>query len=437
MLSIYKISTRAFNLCLLTVVVSAILINSTRGETLKELIVPLLESHNLVVASENDLKASKERLKVSRGAWFPTATVTTHYGKEKQNKTSGTDDTDLISRQADLTVNQLLWDFGSTNSIVKAADYGVKSSDYLLESTKQDLILRGATAYLNVIRTWRGLGYARQSELNIKKQTELENSLVKKGAGISSDALQAKATLSGAQARRVGAEGALAVARNAYRSVFQSDPSNFKNLKVPKLIKNIIPKTIDDAVKIALRGNPKLRASDMGAAIALETINSTKSSSFYPKFDVIASTLYKHNAGGAIGHQEDRSLKVQMSFPFNLGFTAINTLKAAKNDATSASLKVGETRDLIEQLVRDSWANLKTARSTRWFLRNQATISSEFLELARKERKLGNRSLLDVLNGETALINAQSDASSAEVDVIIARFTLINALGRLNPNALK
>ena len=158
MLSIYKISTRAFNLCLLTVVVSAILINSTRGETLKELIVPLLESHNLVVASENDLKASKERLKVSRGAWFPTATVTTHYGKEKQNKTSGTDDTDLISRQADLTVNQLLWDFGSTNSIVKAADYGVKSSDYLLESTKQDLILRGATAYLNVIRTWRGLG---------------------------------------------------------------------------------------------------------------------------------------------------------------------------------------------------------------------------------------------------------------------------------------
>ena len=186
-----------------------------------------------------------------------------------------------------------------------------------------------------------------------------------------------------------------------------------------------------------MRGNPKLRASDMGAAIALETINSTKSSSFYPKFDVIASTLYKHNAGGAIGHQEDRSLKVQMSFPFNLGFTAINTLKAAKNDATSASLKVGETRDLIEQLVRDSWANLKTARSTRWFLRNQATISSEFLELARKERKLGNRSLLDVLNGETALINAQSDASSAEVDVIIARFTLINALGRLNPNALK
>ena len=104
---------------------------------------------------------------------------------------------------------------------------------------------------------------------------------------------------------------------------------------------------------------------------------------------------------------------------------------------TSASLRVAETRDLIEQSVRDAWANLKTAKSTRWFLRNQATISSEFLELARKERKLGNRSLLDVLNGETALTNAQSDASAVEVDVLIARFTLINAIGRLKLNALK
>ena len=86
----------------------------------------------------------------------------------------------------------------------------------------------------------------------------------------------------------------------------------------------------------------------------------------------------------------------------------------------------------IEQLVRDAWANLATSKATLGFLSNQASISSEFLELARKERKLGNRSLLDVLNGETALINANSDATSAEADVAIATFTLLNAMGRLN-----
>ena len=42
--------------------------------------------------------------------------------------------------------------------------------------------------------------------------------------------------------------------------------------------------------------------------------------------------------------------------------------------------------------------------------------------MARKERELGRRSLLDLLNGEVALINAQSDAAAARVDEVIAAY---------------
>jgi len=47
---------------------------------------------------------------------------------------------------------------------------------------------------------------------------------------------------------------------------------------------------------------------------------------------------------------------------------------------------------------------------------------------------LGNRSLIDVLAGETALINASSDAASADTDVAIAVFTLINVIGAITPD---
>jgi adhesin transport system outer membrane protein len=125
-----------------------------------------------------------------------------------------------------------------------------------------------------------------------------------------------------------------------------------------------------------------------------------------------------------------------MTFPFNLGFTAINTLKAVKSDALAANSQVGETRDMIEQLVRDTWANMNTSKITYKFMANQAVISAEFLELARKERKAGNKTLLDVLTGETGLINAQADATSAETDVLISTFTLLNAMGRLTLNVI-
>ena len=64
-------------------------------------------------------------------------------------------------------------------------------------------------------------------------------------------------------------------------------------------------------------------------------------------------------------------------------------------------------------------------------MRNLADIAAEFLELARKERQLGKRSLIDVLAGETNLINSQSDAASAESDVIIASISLLSVMGQL------
>ena len=169
----------------------------------------------------------------------------------------------------------------------------------------------------------------------------------------------------------------------------------------------------------------------------MESVNVAKATSFFPKFDFTAATGWKDNDGGTIGHQEDRSAKFQMTFPFNLGFTAINTLKSAKYGVSAIDSQVGELRDVTENMVRDSWANMATAKATHSFMANQAAISSEFLELARKERKAGNKTLLEVLGGETALINAKSDAASAETDVFLAAFSLLGAMGVLDLNVLE
>ena len=418
-------------------IVAFCLSGPVHAESLTELIPSLLKSHNLVKASEADLDAATNRVRETLGGWFPTLNVTAHYGRELQNKPEGTDDTEFVTREADFSVKQLVWDFGATNARVRATEFTRDSVKHTLESIKQDLILRAVTAFMNVKRTADVLALARKSEANIKKQTELEDALVKRGAGLSSDVLQAKATLSGAQARRVQAQGALAVARNAYRAVFHTDTADINGMKKPELPEDLIPPSLKDAIELALNENPKLLTADAGARVAKETIKATKSSSFYPTIEAVAEAKLKEDAGGTAGNQQEQVAKIQMSFPFNLGFTAINTLKAAEGDATSAAKRLGESKDLTEQQVRDSWDNLKTAKNTADFLRNQADIQSEFLALARKERQLGNRSLIDVLSGETAFINATSDATSAETDVAIAVFTLLNNMGRLNLDAIR
>jgi len=59
------------------------------------------------------------------------------------------------------------------------------------------------------------------------------------------------------------------------------------------------------------------------------------------------------------------------------------------------------------------------------------------LELAKKERKMGTRSLLDVLNGEVNYINAQGNAIAAKEDTKIAAFNLLFTMGRIHLDLFK
>jgi len=417
------------------VVSVALWTGSAPAQSLSKLAPNLLQNDGLVRAAQADLDGAKERARVSLGSWFPNLTVTGSYGHEVQ-KPELADDTTIVPRDLNFSVTQLFWDFGATNSGLRSARFVIEQADAALAAARQDILLQAVTAYINVMKAQERLNFAIQSEDNVKKQTELENALVERGAGFSTDVLQAKVQLAGAQARRVVAEGALANSRNAYREVFKTNPGPIKDMMKPVLPLDLLPVSIQDAVIAALRLNPQLRASRVANFIAREDVKSTRASQFFPKIEGVAETKFKNDIGGTIGDERETLAKVQMTWPFNLGFTAVNTLRASEKGALATENRFSDAEGLIEQQVRDSWDNLDTAKKNAALLQNQANIAAEFLEQARKERKLGRRSLLDVLNGETVLINANSDASSAEADVAIAGFTLLSATGRLNVDAV-
>jgi adhesin transport system outer membrane protein len=275
-----------------------------------------------------------------------------------------------------------------------------------------------------------------RSEDNIKKQTELENARVSRGAGFSTDVLQAKTQLAGAQARRVQAEGALRVARNGYRAVFYADPGPVSEMSKPTLPVHLLPATVEEAVSVAFQQNPQLRVTALASDIARETIVSTQSTGYYPRIDAIGELKYSEDEGGTLGHQNEQLAKIQLTWPFNLGFTAANSVRAARSDFVATQERYADARDLVEEQARNAWENLRTARENAELLMNQANIAAEFLELARKERQLGRRSLLDVLAAETTLVIASSEAASAETDVSIALFTLLNAMGLLDQSVI-
>ncbi len=407
------------------------------AETLYDTIIILIDSHKRVAAAKSDLAAAQERANMTVGEWFPTLGVTANYGYEYQRKGQGSADTSLPPRNVELSLSQLLWDWGATNSTIHRAQLEVEQSKLSLRSARQSVILEAISGYLEVLRQTRIVAFAKGSVANIKHQADLEDSKVLRGSGLATDVLQAKTQLAGAEATVVQAEGALQNSKNRYKAVFNMFPANIKKMKRPRLPTEVLPNSLEESLEIAFKENPQLLASTISAELARNDVKKTTAEEFGPKINASLDKKWKHDDGGTIGGKQETLAKIELTYSLNLWLTSINSLRASQKTLSASESRYRDTFNLIEEQVRNAWANLKTSKRNAERLQNQANIAAEFLELARKERQLGNRSLIDVLAGETALISAQSDAASAETDIALATFRLLSSIGRLDEKSLK
>jgi outer membrane protein, adhesin transport system len=407
------------------------------AQSLYDNLVELVRNQKQVKAAEADLEAAKERAEAAWKKWYPELSVTGSYGTEKQNKPTGTADTEGVPREVDVKITQQLWDFGSTNAGIRRSRLESDRARANLAAARQNIVLQGIDAHMSLIRAKKVLGFADGSVANIKRQAELEDSRVQRGGGFTTDVLQAKTQLAGAEARRTNFAAAFQNAINNYRRYFKREPGKVEDMQDPRVPFELLPKSLDEVIGIAVENNPSLRASRIDADILRETISQVRADEFFPTLNATAEEKRKQDVGGTLGSQNEQIFKIELSYSLNLGLTERNTLRAAKGDHLASTNRYIDARDALERGVRDQWSNLERDRLNAEFLKNQANIAAEFLELARRERQLGKRSLIDVLAGETALINANADATSAETDVALDVFRLINLMGRLEPDVVK
>ena len=409
---------------------------SLRAETLYQSLQYLSKNQKQIKAAEADVAAAIERVEAAWGPWYPALSITTNWGREKQNKSTGTADSEEHPREIGATLTQNIWDFGSTNAAIDSAELTVERSNINLISTRQAIVLQGIEAHLNLIRANKVYNFAKASAQNIRGQLKLEDARVQRGGGLATDVLQAKTQLAGAEARANSSAAVLRSANNAYRRFFKNIPEKITDLDDPRIPYELLPKSEEAMLKILFKKNPGLRLSKIDADLLDQTITKTRADEFFPKLNATASTKAKTDAGGTAGSATEQLFKIELSYSINLGLTERNTLMASKKDYLAGTERYMDARASFEQQARDLWSNYQRDKENASFLQNQANIASEFLDLARKERELGNRTLMDVLAGETGLINANSDAASTETDLKLDAFRILNIIGLLNAEIL-
>lgn len=409
-----------------------------RAETLREAVEGILQKHDRIMAAKADVNASDERVTERfKSSFLPTLSVTSHYGHERRMQKAPGTNTDLESREVDVKLTQLLWDFGKANATVEVARWQKEQMQAAMVTAQQALMLDATTAFYNLQRANKVLKLARQSVDNIKRQGEVEDVRVALGRGYSTDVLQVKTQLVGAKAREVQSMGTVAQAQEHVRTVFLREADDVLKLTPPnEAFLDELPKTVDEAVAQGVKSNPQLQQLRLVSRMMKSQKTSVERTNFFPTIQGVVERKFKDKVAGVDEFEDETFGKVELTYPLNLGLSGLNGISAAGQDLEAAQRRYEDTRRMIEEQARVAWHNLNTARANAELLHSQANIAAKFLQLAKEERKMDKRTLLDILNGETALINAQSDAVSADTDVIVAGFTLLQTMGTLEPAIL-
>lgn len=403
-----------------------------QAATLAELLPEMLATHERVQASVESQDAAFYRYRSAESGWYPKLDLSGDFTQEfyDTNKQALANNYRNIQR---LRATQLLYDFGRTGGVIDQMGATYEQSEAQKIMTRQSLILEGVTAYVNLLKHSRTLGFALRSVQSFKKQSGIEEVLVEKGAGLSSDVLQAKYKLSGALGIKVAVEGQLANAKSRFLAVygFEVDDAAVKTFALPNVPYERIPGALDDAITVALKENPQIIMAQKAIKVAEGAVTSAEAS-FYPSFNAYWEYQRKENDQGKKG-QLTLEQRFGVEYNYNLlnGGGDVDTLKAATHDKLAGINSLKDLERTVEESVRTSWQNLLTARARAEWFRSQTSILEGFLELARKERKLGNRSLLDVLSAETDFYSAQIQLVGAEYDQMLEAYNLLFAMGRL------
>ena len=411
-------------------------INTTLpAKELITLLPNLLNSHELIHAAEQRRDRAMFLLRAAQGGYYPKLDIIANVGPEWVNRIEG-DNTSLTRNFEKASVNQLITDFGGTTGRIDQSEIVLSIEKENLNSVRQDVLLNGITSYLGLIRADKTLEFAKQSEENIRSQTGMEETMVEYGAGLSSDVLQAKSQLSSAKARVAGNIGDLAFADNRFRAVFgYSARSMLEEFNIPPTSEDNLPNTVDKAVTIAWEFNPRL----VVAQLEIDRFTQEKrinQSRYYPKLNAFAEGVRREDYLGYEGIREEAVIGAELTYNIYNGGTDKARVEATVREITEARDRFAETRKLVEEEVANAWQELETSQERYIYLRDQAAIAGEFLEFARRERKLGKRSLLDVLAGEADHLNAQSNAVAAGIDIYVATYRLFHAMGKLDIDLL-
>jgi outer membrane protein len=414
------------------------------ADTIEAALVRAYQNNPQLNAQRAQVRFTDENVPQALSGYRPKVAITGSAGYQYTDtlSTQGGDANRLVHtpihganppRSVGATVSQTLFNGQQTANKTRAAESQVSGAREALRVLDQTVLLSAATIYMDFLRD-SAIVEVQQSNVRVLEQTlKQTKDRFNVGEVTRTDVAQSEAQLAAGKTQLLTAEANLVTTRSNFRRIIGNEP---QGLAPGSPVDRFLPATLPSAVELGLIENPNVTAQMFGIDVSYLQVK-VNEGALLPTVTLQAAVQQSYEQTMTVYRSFGASAIANVTVPIYQGGAEYSLIRQSKETLAQQRLALEQVRDATRANVVTAWGQLVAGKAQVSSAQSQVTASEIALNGVREEAKAGQRTTLDVLNAQQALVNARVALVTAQHDRVVASYGVLNAVGRLSPQVLK
>ena len=408
--------------------------------TLFEALTEAYKNNTDLNAERENINISEEDLRISKGNYLPTVTISGSKSQEDTSKLtnrSGVEQSvnDVDPSTQSIKIEQTLIDFGR-NADVQKNQIGIRLAVAKLLKKEQEVLLKAIEAYSGLILANKKLKINQSNLSLLERQVETNKARLERGQITLSDLAQSESSLAGAQANFIQSKNEIISSKLNYENVI-GPIADINSLNNNFDIKLMLPNNLSDAIDKSKTYNPELIIAKLEYEQSEKDVLISRSD-LSPSAKLSYENSKSQDLSSSYDERDKNILKATVTWPIYSGGKNRASLNKSRNLQNRKKLLLSSATKTNNSNVAISWSTLQSSKS----LLNSVNSQVKAAEIANEgitveyETGLG-RSTLDVIQSNSILLSSKISLADSERNYLLSQFKLLQAIGLLNNNYLK
>jgi outer membrane protein len=413
------------------------------ADTIDAALVRAYQNNPQLNAQRAQVRFTDENVPQALSGYRPRVAITASAGTQYTDtlSTSGGNANNLVKtgihgvnapRSIGATVSQTLFNGFQTANRTRAAEGQVSGAREGLRVLEQSVLLAAATIYMDYLRD-TAIVEVQKSNVRVLEQTlKQTRDRFNVGEVTRTDVAQSEAQLAAGRTQLLTAESNLVTTKANFRRIIGNEPDN---LAPGSPVDRFLPGSLPGAVDLGLTENPSVTAAMYGIDVSYLQVKVSEGA-LLPTVTLQGSVQQSYEQTLTFYRQFGASAIAQVSVPVYQGGAEYSLIRQSKESLAQQRLNLEQVRDQTRSNVVTAWGQLVAGKAQVASAQSQVSASEIALNGVREEAKAGQRTTLDVLNAQQALVNARVALVTAQHDRVVASYSVLNTIGRLAPQVL-